>query len=116
MFLLLMVLDDSTKLSEVLEAWRGVGVPGITILESTGMNRVLPRHTAQPMYAGFSHLFAGGRVGHNTLFAIVESMSIAESAASATEELLGDLSKPHTGIMCAIPISQTWGLPEPYDS
>lgn len=115
MFLLLMVLDDSDRLNEVLESWREAGVPGITILESTGLNRVLPRHTAQPMYAGFSHIFAGGRVGHNTLFAIVDSMEIAKAAAKATENVLGDLSKPHTGIMCALPISQVWGSPEPYD-
>lgn len=115
MYLLLMVLDDSTRLNEVLEAWRQQGVPGITILESTGLNRVLPRHTAQPLYAGFSHVFGAGRVGHQTLFAIIDSMDLAEAAVKATEEVLGDLSEPSTGIICALPISKTWGIPEPYD-
>ncbi len=115
MYLLIMVLDDSNQLASVLSAWREVGVPGITILESTGINRILPRHTAQPMFAGFSQIFAGGSVGHHTIFAIIDSISIAEDAARASEEVLGDLSKPHTGIMCVVPVEKAWGLPEPYD-
>jgi hypothetical protein len=116
MYLLIMVLDDSTRLNDVLGAWKEAGVPGITILESTGLNRVLPRHTAQPMYAGFSQVFGGGRIGHHTLFAVISSLEMANAAAEATESVLGDLTKPHTGIMFAVPISQSWGVPEPYDA
>lgn len=115
-YLLIMVLDDSTRLNEVLAAWKEAGVPGITILESTGLNRVLPRHSAQSMYAGFSQVFGGGRVGHHTLFAIINSLELADAAAEATTAILGDLAKPHTGIMCAVPIAQTWGVPEPYNN
>lgn len=115
MYLLLMVLDDSQRLNGVLEAWRGVGVPGITILESTGLHRVLPRHDAQPMYASFAHLFGGGRIGHYTLFAIIDSLEQAEAAVVATENLLGDLRKPHSGIICALPVAKVWGKPEPYE-
>lgn len=115
MYLLVMVLDDSNRLNEVLESWRGAGVKGITILESTGLNRVLPRRSAEPMYAGFSHLLGGGRVGHHTLLALIDSLDIAEAAVAATEAILGDLSQPHTGVIWALPVARTWGLPEPYD-
>ena len=115
MYLLLMVLDDSTKLGEVMEAWVTAGVQGITILESTGLNRVLPRHTPEPMFASFAHMFGGAQSGHNTLFAIVDSMELAEAAVAQTVEVVGDLTKPHTGIVCALPIAKTWGVPEPYE-
>jgi len=115
MYLLIMVLDDSNRLNEVLGAWREAGVPGITVLESTGINRLLPRHAAQPMFAGFSQMFAGGRVGHQTIFALIDSLSLADDAVSATEEVLGDLNQPHTGIIFALPVAEAWGLPEPYD-
>jgi hypothetical protein len=115
MYLLLMVLDDSTKLNEVLEGWVAAGIQGITILDSTGLNRVLPRHAPEPMYATFAHIFGSGRAGHNTLFAIVDSIELAEAAVSHTKEVVGDLSKPHTGIVCALPIAKTWGIPEPYE-
>lgn len=114
MHMLIMVLDDSTRLNEVLEAWIDAGVKGVTILESTGVHRVLPRDSASPMYAGFTQIFGSGRVGHNTLFAVIEELEIAESAVAATETILGDLTKPHTGIIFAVPVLKTWGLPEPY--
>lgn len=114
MYMLLMVLDDVTRRNEVLAAWIEAGVQGVTILESTGVNRVLPRHTAQPMFAGFSQMFASSRVGHNTLFAVIDSLEIAEAAVRATEAILGDLNKPYTGIIFLLPVVKTWGMPEPY--
>lgn len=113
MYLLIMVLDDVSHREQVLEAWIGAGVKGVTVLESTGINRVLQRSEAQPMFMGFGQLFGGGRVGHNTLFAVIDTMDIAEAAARATEDVLGDLTAPHTGIIFAVPVAKTWGLPEP---
>ena len=114
MYMLIMVLDDPTRLGEVLEAWIEAGVRGVTVLESTGVNRVLRRTTAQPLFAGFSQIFGSGRIGHNTLFAVIDSLAEAEAAVEATEGVLGDLSKPHTGLVFALPIAQCWGMPEPY--
>ena len=114
MYMLLMVLDDVTRRGEVLEAWVGAGVKGVTIVESTGINRVLPRRSAQPMFAGFGQVFGSGRVGHNTLFAIIESLEVAEAVVKATEGVLGDLRQPHTGIVFVVPVVKTWGMPEPY--
>lgn len=115
MFMLLMVLDDSARLREILEAWEGAGIKGITIFESTGLHRVIPRHSPQPMFAGFSHMFGGGSAGHHTLFAIVDSMELAEDAVAATEAVLGDLSEPNTGLISALPVVRVWGMPQPYE-
>lgn len=114
MYMLIMVLDDSTRLNEVLEAWVEAGVKGVTILESTGVNRVLTHPSAHPMFVGFSQVFGTGRVGHNTLFAVIDTLEIAEAAVAATAEVLGDLTKPNTGIIFAVPVVKTWGMPEPY--
>ena len=114
MYMLMMVLDDSAHLNDVLRAWVEAGVKGVTIMESTGVNRVLPRPVAGPMFAGFSQIFGSGRVGHNTIFAVIDDMETAEAAVAATEGVLGDLTKPHTGIIFAVPVAKTWGFPEPY--
>lgn len=110
MYLLTMVLDDSSRLGEVLQAWRDAGVRGVTILESTGVNRVLPRRSAEPMYMGFSQIFGSGRVGHNTLFAVIDDLALAEAAVAATEQVLGDLTRPDTGIVFVIPVVKSWGI------
>lgn len=113
MYLLIMVLDDVAHRDPVLKAWVEAGVTGVTVLESTGINRVLPRSEAQPMFMGFGQLFGGGRVGHNTLFAVIDSLDIAEAAVRATEAIIGDLNGPDTGIIFAVPVTKTWGLPQP---
>lgn len=113
MYLLIMVLDDVAHRDPVLTAWVEAGVTGVTVLESTGINRVLQRSEAQPMFMGFGQLFGGGRVGHNTLFAVIDSLDIAEAAVRATEAIIGDLNGPDTGIIFAVPVTKTWGLPQP---
>lgn len=112
MYMLFMVLDDATHLDEVLQAWVSAGVEGVTILESTGVNRVLRRSEAQPMYMGFGQIFGSGRVGHNTLFAVIPSMELAEAAVAATEAVVGGLENPDTGVVFTLPVSRTWGIPK----
>ncbi len=110
MYLLVMVLDDTTRLNEVLHAWEEAGVPGVTILESTGLARTLERHNARGAYAGFSQLFGAGRIGHNTLFTVINDIDRAAAVATRVEAILGDLNNPNTGILFVIPVLAAWSL------
>ena len=109
MYLLVMVLDNAEHLNDILDAWRNAGVPGITILESTGVNRVLERQQADVAFAGFSQIFGGGRVGHNTIFSIIDDLTLAETAVVETEKLIGNMNQPHTGLIFAVPVAKAWG-------
>jgi hypothetical protein len=115
MYMLVMVLDDSAHLNDVLSAWEQAGVHGVTILESTGVYRVLRRHHTNPAFAGFATVFGGGRTGNNTLFAVIESLDIAENAVTQTQAVIGSLHEPDTGIVFVLPIAQTWGINQ-YDA
>lgn len=110
MYMLVMVLDDTAHLNDVLNAWDQAGVAGVTIIESTGLNRVLHRHNPDAAFMGFSQIFGSGRVGHNTLFTVIDSLELAETAVKATEAVLGDLTEPDKGIIFALPVAKTWGL------
>ncbi len=112
MYMLMMVLDNSAHLNDVLTAWREAGIRGVTILESTGMNRVLPRDAPNLGFMGFSHLLGSGRVGNQTLMAVIDSLEVAETAVSATEAIIGKLTDPHTGIVFVMPVAKTWGVAE----
>jgi hypothetical protein len=114
MLLLWLVLDDPGLLNDVLEAWTDVGARGITILESTGVHRVRSRVSDQdaPFLLGFSRLLRTDQVGHNTLFTVVPDMEIVERLVAATEEMVGDLSQPNTGVLFAMPVAAAWGLPK----
>lgn len=110
MYMLIMVLDDTAHLNDVLDAWERAEVPGVTIIESTGLHRVLQRHRADMAFAGFSQIFGSGRVGHNTIFTVIDNLELAESVVAATEAVLGDLTEPDKGIIFAVQVAKTWGL------
>ncbi len=114
MYLLVCVLDDSEKLTALLESWTQAGVAGITVLESTGVQRVRQRASRQdlPMFMGFSRLLRTDEYSHNTLFAVVPDMDTVRRVVAATETVTGDLSLPHSGILFVLPVVAAWGLPK----
>jgi len=118
MYALVCVLDNPSHLNAVLDGWSEAGVQGITVLESTGMQRVRERigQKDKPWLMSFSRLLRTDEYCHNTLFAVVDDMDTVHRAVAATEAITGDLRKPHTGILFACPVEATWGLPKEYNS
>jgi len=117
MFLLFCVLDNPDHLTAVLDGWMEAGVLGITVVESTGVQRVREHTSRQdvPLFMGFSRLLRTDQYSHNTLFAVVPDMDTVRRAVAATEAITGDLAGPHTGILFAVPVAAAWGLPKEYE-
>jgi nitrogen regulatory protein PII len=101
------VLDDPGRLDDLLEAWEKAGVRGATIIESTGIHR--RRSKTVPMRYMFQAI---GNVeeSHFTLFVIVENEAVVQACLQATEQLVGNLNEPNTGIFAAWPLSVVKGL------
>ena len=112
MYLLVCVLDNPSHLTAVLDAWAEAGVPGITVLDSTGIQRVQQRMSRQDvsLFMGFSRLLRTDQYCHNTLFTVVEDMDTIHRVVKATEAIIGDLSRSHTGILFVLPVEAAWGL------
>lgn len=109
--LLVLVLDDPNKLTEVLAAWEEAGVPGVTVLESTGFARLRQRLRQDdlPLLPSLRTLFQAEEVQHNTLFSIVDDEAVIERTIAATQRIVGDLSQPNTGILFVLPVSRVVG-------
>lgn len=108
MYMILFVLDDPNRLDEILAAWDKAGITGVTILESTGINR--RRRISIPM----RYLFEGSQAveeGHVTLLAIVPDQDIIQRCLQATEAFIGDLDLPNTGVLAAWPLTIVKGVP-----
>lgn len=118
MYLLVCVLDNPSHLTDVLDGWTQAGVLGITVLDSTGVQRVRERasQAGVPLFMGFGRLLGTDEYSHNTLFAVVKDMDTVRQAVSATEAITGDLAGPHTGVLFALPVEAAWGLPKQYAS
>lgn len=112
-YMVMFVLDDTSRLDAVLEAWAAAGVSGVTITESTGIHR---RRTARwGIHArhNYEHLGMGEETGNYTLFAIVPDAAVAQSCLAAAERVVGDLNGPNTGVLAVWPLTSVKGVPHP---
>jgi len=109
MFMIMLVLDDSDHLDAILEAWAGLGVSGVTIIESSGMHRRKLKHI--PM----RYLYGGKAVeefGNLNLIVIVKNEPLIRQCLKAVEEIVRDLNQPNTGVFAAWPLTLTKGIPQ----
>lgn len=112
MNMVMLVIDNPRQLDTVLAAWEGQGVSGVTIIESTGINR---RRRAQqvgkPFMAGMNRLLGDDLENHYTLFVIVPDEAAVQACLRAAEEILGDLNEPNSGVLAAWPLTTVKGVP-----
>ncbi len=113
MQMLMFVLDDPEKLDAVLDAWRDIGVSGVTIIESSGLYR---RQRQRPMGARYAFGLTRGvsrlDAGHSTLFVIVPDVATVEACLAAAEQIVGDLAGPDTGVLASWDLNVVKGVPE----
>jgi len=108
MYMIMFVLDDPVKLPVLLEAWEKAGLGGVTILESTGMHRVKRR--LFPMR--YLPIVYDVEENHLTLISIIQDEKLIDACLRATEEVIGSLEEPNTGIFAAWPLSVVKGIPK----
>lgn len=112
MYLILFVLDDPDKLQDLLEAWEKAGSGGATVLVSTGMGRIRNNTIRDdiPLMPGLDDFYKRIEEFHRTLFTVVKDDSTLEKIVAATQDVVGDLNRPNTGILVVMPAAQVYGL------
>lgn len=107
MFMILCVIDQTDHLKTVLKAWQQNGITGVTILESTGLHRLITQAHV-PMRYVFGA--ASPERGNTTLFTIVDSEETIQRCLEVTENVIGDFNEPNTGIFIAWPLGFAKGV------
>ncbi|HEY9075974.1 MAG TPA: hypothetical protein VIO61_05490 [Anaerolineaceae bacterium] len=108
MYMILFVLENTERLGNLLEAWKAVGVNGATILESTGMYRKQTAHVPMRYLIAQS----GSEHGNLTVFAIVPDEEVVQNCLRATQQVVGDLADPRTGVFAAWQLDFAAGIPK----
>ena len=110
--LVVLVLDNPDQCRDVLDAWEAVGVPGVTILDSSGLGRV--RRAALrddlPLMPSLSNLLESDEDRHRTLFTLINDPSLIDVIVEATQAVIGHLDNADTGLLFVIPVGQVYGL------
>jgi hypothetical protein len=113
MNMILFVLHDPARLKEVLQTWHEAGVSGITILPSTGLKRLSETAILRddmPLIPSLEDLTQMKESLNRTLMTIVPTDAMVDKVLAATQDLIGDLNLPNTGILAVIPVARVYGL------
>lgn len=111
-YMVLLVVNDLELCPTVLDAWDAAKVPGITILESTGLGRVRQAGIRDdiPIMPSLSELFRPREHHHRTIFSVVEGEEMVDRLIEVTQEIMGDLNSPHNGVLFVLPVSRVVGF------
>jgi nitrogen regulatory protein P-II 1 len=111
--LIILVLDDGSKLPDVLDAWLELGVSGVTLLDSTGLGHQVRDHVPRddlPLLPSLAHLLRPREDPSRTLFSVVPDGFDVDTLIAATERVTGDLDEANTGILFTVTVERAKGL------
>lgn len=110
MQVLTLVLNKTECLETLLEELLKEGICGATVLDSTGMMRVLnPNPDDMPMFGALRQLFDPARKSSKTLLMVLEDAQL-DTVRRVADKVTGGLDKPDTGILFATPATLVVGL------
>ncbi|MGB5844850.1 MAG: CBS domain-containing protein [Anaerolineales bacterium] len=107
--LLIVILDDLTGLPDLIQAWRKIGVPGATILESAGSFR-MESWIKRVGLGNLDRLFEAKEVRRRTLMVAIEDDELLAQAVAETEQVVGGFDRPDSGLLLVLPVTQVKGL------
>ncbi len=103
------VLNKVELLDPLLLAFSEAGITGATFVDGRGMAKELHEHNEFHFLGSFRHMFNPSRKESKVIFTVVPDEKVAV-VSRVTNEVLGGLNKPGTGILFAMPLSFAEGL------
>ena len=110
------VVDDPEQAGDGLAAWVEVGVPGVTILDSTELGHHIAGLGAPddaPIFPSLEHLLRAREESQRTLMAVIYDPQIIERLVEETERIAGPLDAADTGMLFVVPVERAWGRSSP---
>ena len=113
MYLLVNVLEQTQHLSDILEGFAQIGIKGSTVINSTGMGRVLMETKASSAVAQhISKVITDLESSNKTIVTVVKDKDVLDKAIGIVKSFCGDLCEPGKGILFACPLEVVEGLSE----
>lgn len=108
-YLLLVILNDPGKLPELLQAWKEIGVPGVTVLEGAG-----GYHTATWLSAvglgALDRLLEADELRRRALLSAIDDPHLLDQAVAEAERVVGGFERPESGLLLVLPVMQARGI------
>ncbi|NLM00680.1 MAG: P-II family nitrogen regulator [Treponema sp.] len=108
MQLLILVLNKTEKLNDLLLALGNNGISGGTILDSTGMARMLyDSNIGIPFFSAINMMMSDGRPMNKTVFMVLDDDKV--DTAKDTIKTVCNFNEPGVGVMFTLPVSSFEG-------
>jgi hypothetical protein len=108
-FLLIIHLDKTGKMQEILEVFTKNGLTGCTIFDTTGVGHTTFLTNDAPAIASMSRLFGPDRQYNKTIFSVIETEELLTKTMDDVQDVVGDFCKPDMGLMYAMPVHHVQG-------
>ena len=107
--LLIVILHNLEHLPDLLEAWKKVGIPGITLLPSSGGFEAASQLQRSGL-AGLLSVFEHSAPQQRTLLSLIDNPETLAVAISEAERVVGGFDRPRSGILFTLQVGQALGL------
>ncbi|MFT3951392.1 MAG: hypothetical protein QM689_05480 [Oscillospiraceae bacterium] len=115
MLLMIVVLNHTEKLDRLMESLSKSGVRGGTVLDSTGMAKSLSQSPDAQVMGLIRAILGGASPAASKTVMVVLPEVMLETAKTAVRAVLGDMSKPNSGVMFCVPVVYAAGIAEVAD-
>ena len=109
MVLLILVLNKTECLEDILEAFAENEINGATVIDSRGMAQSLYGHDELHFMASLRRLLDPSHRENKTIFMVLEEDKVSR-VSQIVNEITGGLDNPDTGILFTLPVSHIEGI------
>ena len=103
MQLLVLVLNKTEKMDDILKELLNVGIRGATIVESTWRSRAMD-DLDLPIFGSLRMVIDEKKDSSRTVFIAVQD-SLVDEARKTIDSVVGGLAHPDTGVLFGLPIN-----------
>ena len=107
--LLVVILHNLDLLSELLDAWTGVGIPGTTLLPSIGGYQAVDQLKRGGL-ASLLSIMEQASPNQRMILSLIDNPNTLATAISEAERVVGGFDRPNSGILFTLDVGDALGL------
>jgi nitrogen regulatory protein P-II 1 len=107
MKLIVIVLNNTEHLEDLLTAFLEIGVSGSTVIDSVGMGRILSHDV--PIFAGLRSSFPGVSPVNKTILTVTPD-ELIDDVLTVIEDVCGTFEESGTGLVFVLPVDMVRGM------
>ena len=113
MYLLVSIIKQTQPLSDIVAGFANTGITGSTVINGTGMGRVLMQTKATLQLSDqINKVITDLESSNNIILTVIKDKETLDQAIEIVKSFCGDLCEPGKGILFALPLEVVEGYQE----